>query len=206
MLQENVIFLRIIIDMERMDQNLINDNDLVLMALAKNEDFRYIIERYEQKLFRYIQRTLFVNKEDTEDILQEVFIKVYKNLNSFKTKFKFSSWIYGITYHECVNHLRKFKQEKLSIDLKIEQEIFNELKSDIDLESEVMVEETSQSVQGILSKLEEKYKTVLVLKYIEEKDYNEIADILKTSTGNVGSLINRAKNKFKELIKHVEIK
>lgn len=189
--------------METKDLSLIEDNDLVGIALAKNEDFRFIIERYEQKLFRYIQRTLFVNKEDTEDILQEVFIKVYRNLNSFNPKFKFSSWIYSITYHECVNHLRSFKQEKLSIDVKVEQEIFNELKSDINLESEVLIEETSQSVQDILSKLDEKYRTVLILKFIEEKDYNEIADILKTSTGNVGSLINRAKNKFKELINHV---
>lgn len=178
------------------------DQELVTESLNEANLFACIILRYEKKLFRYIQRTLYINKEDSEDILQEVFIKVYRNLNSFNPRYKFSSWIYRITYNECINHLRKHKYEKHQINLEVESDTYKELVEDIDLESNAIKADTQLNVQHILEKLDEQSRTVLVLKYIEEKDYNEIADILQTSTGNVGSLVNRAKIKFKKLIEN----
>ena len=176
------------------------DEQLVVASLSDAGQFACIILRYEKKLFRYVQRTLFVNKEDTEDILQEVFIKVYRNLNSFNPKYKFSSWIYRITYNECINHLRNHNHDKNQVNLEVESDTYNELIADINLESDAIKADKQKQVQHLLEQLDEKSRTVLILKYIEEKDYNEIADILETSTGNVGSLVNRAKSKFKKII------
>jgi RNA polymerase sigma-70 factor, ECF subfamily len=178
------------------------DSALVAKALEKADDFAYLIERYEAKLFRYIQRTLFVNKEDAEDILQEVFIKTYRNLNSYNSKYKFSSWIYRITYNTCISYYRSNQKYRQQVDLDIEQDIYSELVSDVDLDGEVVKDADRESVKRVLNLLDEKYRTVLVLKFIEEKDYNEISEILQISSGTVGSLINRGKAKFKELIKN----
>ena len=178
------------------------DEELVLASIVTADDFRYLIERYEQKLTRYIQRTLYVNHEDTEDILQEVFIKVYRNLNNFNPKYKFSSWIYRITYNECISFYRNHKKYKLNIDLSLEKKVFDEIVSDINIEKDVLIEADKEMVTNTLDKLDEKYRAVLVLKYIEEKDYNEISEILKLPIGTVGSLVSRAKSIFKDLINH----
>jgi RNA polymerase sigma-70 factor (ECF subfamily) len=178
------------------------DEELVKDALANLDSIKYLIERYESKLARYIQRTLYVNKEDTEDILQEVFIKVYRYLNSFDPKYKFSSWIYRITYNECISYYREHKKYKLNIDIALEKKVFEEIASDINLEEQVLVDEKIEIVTQALEGLDEKYKAVLVLKYIEEKDYNEISEILKIPSGTVGSLINRGKKLFKQLIQN----
>jgi len=89
------------------NQNNLLDEDLVKLTLEKQDNFLYLIKRYEAKLSRYIRRIAGLNKEDTEDILQEVFIKVYQNLNSFDKDLKFSSWIYRITHNEVIDSYRK---------------------------------------------------------------------------------------------------
>jgi RNA polymerase sigma-70 factor (ECF subfamily) len=180
------------------------DEEFVSEALANPESIKFLIERYEAKLGRYIQRTLYVNNEDTEDILQEVFIKVYRYLNSFNPKYKFSSWIYRITYNECISYYREHKKFKLNVDLDLEKKVFQEIASDINLEEQIMKDEQKEMVAETLEKLDEKYKAVLVLKYIEERDYTEISDILKLPIGTVGSLISRAKSIFRNLINHDE--
>ena len=177
------------------------DYEIVLQTLENVDDYKYLIERYEKKLFIYIQRILYVNKEDTEDILQEVFIKAYRNLNSYDPKYNFSSWIYRITHNEAISFLRANKKRQLDISNDMENNIFDTIASDIDIEKEAIKDWDSKRVHEVLAKLDSKYREVLVLKYIEEKDYNEISDILQIPSGTVGSLINRAKDKFKKLIK-----
>ena len=88
----------------------IADNDIVEMVIKDPNSYKYIIERYEKKLLGYIRRILFVSKEDAEDILQDVFIKAYKNINSYDSKYSFSSWIYRIAHNESVSFLRKKKK------------------------------------------------------------------------------------------------
>jgi len=177
------------------------DYEIVLQTLENVDDYKYLIQRYEKKLFIYIQRILYVNKEDTEDILQEVFIKAYRNLNSYNPQYQFSNWIYRITHNEAISFLRSNKKRQLEISNDMENSIFDTIASDIDIEKEAIKDWDSRRVHEILAKLDSKYREVLVLKYIEEKDYNEISDILQVPSGTVGSLINRAKDKFKKLVK-----
>jgi len=76
-----------------------------------------VVEKYEQKLMKYILRITSVDKEDAENILQEVFIKAYRNINSYNAKYSFSSWIYRIAHNHSLDFYRKYKNKlKVSLD------------------------------------------------------------------------------------------
>ncbi len=176
------------------------DEKLVDLSLEDSKNYRYLVERYDSKLMRYIRRLLYVNTEDAEDILQEVFIKAYRNLNSFNPKYKFSNWIYRIAHNEAVSFLRKNKRRKLEIANDPEKDIFENLASDLDLEKEYMEKDSTKRMEEILAKLDTKYRDALVLKFLEGMDYNEISEILHIPSGTVGSLISRAKIKLKDMM------
>jgi len=177
-----------------------SDQELVKETLKGIDNYKYLVERYEKRLSTYIKRILYLNTEDAEDILQEVFIKAYRNLNSYNPKYKFSNWIYRIAHNESVSFLRKNKNLQKNIVNTEENNIFDSIPSDIDLEKEILEDSEREGVLHILQKLDPKSRDVLQLKYIEEKDYNEISEILQISSGTVGSLISRAKIKLKKLL------
>lgn len=178
-----------------------SDLQIIQDTLEDIDNYKYIVERYETRLLLYIQRILYVNDEDAQDILQEVFIKAYRNLNSYNPKYKFSNWIYRITHNESVNFLRKNKNLRKNISNDPDIDIFETIPSSIDIEKESIEESDKDDILSTISKLDKKYKDVLILKYLEEKDYNEISEILHISPGTVGSLISRGKVKLKKLIK-----
>ncbi len=174
-----------------------SDEELVKMVLKDLNSYQYIIDRYETKLFRYIQRILYISKEDAEDILQEVFIKAYRNINGYDSKYSFSSWIYRIAHNEAVSFLRK----KIKIvEGNQDYEIFDRLSSDEDIEDDFLNNLRRKEVRQLLAKLNPKYREVLALRYFEDMEYNQISDILHTSVGNVSSLISRGKKEFKILV------
>lgn len=179
---------------ERTDWQIVQD------TLDDIENYKYIVERYEQRLLLYIKRILYVNNEDAQDILQEVFIKAYRNLNSYNPKYKFSNWIYRITHNESVNFLRKNKNLRKNIPNDPNIDIFETVPSHIDIEKESIEESRKDEILSVISKLDKKYRDVLILRYLEEKDYNEISEILHISSGTVGSLISRGKVKLKSLL------
>ncbi len=175
------------------------DEELVVLTLQDQDVFYYLIKRYEQKLLNYILRLSSTSRENAEDILQEVFIKIYKNLNGFDRDLKFSSWAYRITHNETMSHFRK-KQTKLkitSIDDEENNNLINLLKSSLDIQKEFSTKEIAKKVREIIDLLTSKYREILVLRYLEEKDYQEISDILKIPMGTVATLVSRAKKRFK---------
>jgi RNA polymerase sigma-70 factor, ECF subfamily len=174
------------------------DEELVRMTLSNQALFAILVERYEDKLRRYIHRITNVTKEDCDDILQEVFINVYKNLAGFDTSLSFSSWIYRITHNYVRSQFRKKQARPQSIE--IAAEILENISSDEDLYKIFETQLTKEIIRDALTKLDEKYKTVLILKFLEEKDYKEISDIIQKPIGTVGTLINRAKKKLKIIL------
>ncbi len=179
------------------EEKQLSDLELVESVKKDLNAYRYIVERYESKLLRYIQRILYISTEDAEDILQEVFLKAYRNINSFNSKYSFSNWIYRIAHNEAVSFLRK---KKISISNIEDEEIFDRIPSEEDIEDDFLKSAKGSEVRDILSKLDRKYREVLVLRFFEEKEYNEIAEILHVSSGSVASLISRGKEKFKILV------
>ncbi|MFH1661738.1 MAG: RNA polymerase sigma factor [Candidatus Falkowbacteria bacterium] len=174
------------------------DEELIVLVLKNQDYFSHIIKRYEDKLFRYISRISNFRKEDIEDILQDVFIKVYQNLNDFDHGLKFSSWIYRIAHNQVISVFRKNKSRGINNTYGLNDETANNIASDLNLEKEIDKKILAKNINKILNNLDIKYRDVLALKYLEEKSYQEISYILQKPMGTVAVLINRAKNKFKE--------
>ncbi len=184
-------------DIEKSKEEKLNDQELVKMSLKNKDYFLLLITRYEKPLLRYIKRLTRFNHEDAEDALQEVFIKTYLNLSSYNPKLKFSSWIYRITHNHSMSELRKRHSRPVSyidpqdlIFIKSSSDILNETNSKLDLEE----------VKKAIYSLKNKYKEVLILRILEEKEYQEIADILKKPLGTISTLLNRAFKKLHAII------
>jgi len=182
------------------------DEELVLLALSDQDDFLYLMRRYEKKLLAYISRITNVNRDEAEDILQDTFIKIYQNLNDFDTELKFSSWAYRIAHNQVISNYRKIKSRPQSIPMDINEEILGNLASSLDVKKDLDVVFLRENIKKVLANLEIKYREILILKFLEEKNYKEISDILKKPMGTVATLINRAKKEFKEELLEQNIK
>ncbi|MCK9186406.1 sigma-70 family RNA polymerase sigma factor [Candidatus Gracilibacteria bacterium] len=184
-------------------QDLKNKTDAEIVKLSLDNDacFEELVERYEAKLMRYILRIASLGKETAEDLLQEVFVKVYQNLNDFDSQFLFSSWIYKITHNVVISYIRKsYNGPKfISID---DDEFYKNfidlMPGNSDLPKELDSKNISKKVRAVLLELPEGYREVLVLYYLEEKSYKEISDILERPINSVSVMINRAKKQLKE--------
>ncbi len=150
-----------------------------------------------------------LNREDAEDIAQEVFLEVYRSLDSFRHESKLSTWLYRIAVTKSLDHLRKKKRKKRFSSLK--RVIgFNDPAEELPLPSnlatpdEVVSEnERKQILQNALDSLPDNQKTAFLLSKYDGYSNQEIADIMKTSLSAVESLVHRAKkNLQKQLEKH----
>jgi|JI8StandDraft_1071087.scaffolds.fasta_scaffold02378_9 RNA polymerase sigma-70 factor (ECF subfamily) len=178
------------------------DEQLVLQTLQRKEAFGVLVRRYDEKLMRYIRRLGVFRREDAEDVLQNTFIKAYRNLNGFDSGLKFSSWIYRITHNEAMSFFRSRKARPEGSLVGDSEEMLEILPSVLDIE-----EEAGKSIDGAVMRdalyaLDPKYRDVLVLRYFEEREYAEISDILQVPVSTVGTLISRAKKKLKERFNH----
>ncbi len=186
-----------------MDNANITDNQIVKKIIKEDKDaYSLIVERYQSRLYTYIFR-LTNHREEATDILQEVFLKAYKNIKGFNQKKKFSSWIYRIAHNESVNWLKKnTKVKKQSID---DDENKIDIADDLDLTQQLETDTEKEELVEKMHKLPSNYKEVLVLRYMEERSYEEIGEIVKKSTNAVGILINRAKKRLAEIYDNSEI-
>lgn len=171
------------------------DNELVGVSLKDSDHFLCLSKRYEDKLLRYILRISKFSREDAEDVLQDVFIKTYYNLNGFDKDLHFSSWIYRIAHNETVSAIRK-KVVRPTISMEVED--LERFEDAFDMTKDMDNSFDRKYIDQALSKLDEKYREVLVLRFLDEKDYIEIADILKKPVSTIGNLILRGKKIFKE--------
>ena len=161
----------------------------------EREVFGCLIERYEEKLRRYLKRIMPGLGNDIDDVLQEVFIKTYVNARGFDPSLKFSSWVYRIAHNEAVSWLRKKKVRPDTVELG--EDDFETFAASVELARDTSEQHTAKDeVARVLAGMPEKYRTVLVLKFLEGKSYEEMSDILTVPPGTVATLIHRAKKKF----------
>lgn len=174
------------------------DNELVQKTLEDADFFAVLMDRYERRLLFYILRISAFDILVAEEILQEVFLKVWKNLRDFDPSLSFSSWIYRITHNETISSFRKSQtrgEDKQSV---WDDEHINTIASALDIEHTVDAKLQKKRVAKVLSTLSGDSKEVLVLRFFEDLSYSEIADVLKKPEGTVATLINRAKKQFCE--------
>ncbi|MDD2806966.1 MAG: sigma-70 family RNA polymerase sigma factor [Patescibacteria group bacterium] len=175
-----------------------SDNELVALTLQNQDHFLHLMRRYERRLLSYIMRISGLSFDEAQDVLQDVFIKAYQNLNSFNQELKFSSWIYRIAHNQTISQFRKNKARPQSIGLEVNDQVLNNLSDGFDVNIHVDRHFLKAHVSDVLASLDEKYREILVLRFFEEKDYKEISDILKKPMGTVAALLNRAKTKFRQ--------
>lgn len=138
-------------------------------------------------------------KQESQDIAQNIFIKAFVNLKSFNKNFKFSSWLFRIAHNEAVNFLKK-KKFNLSLDEKI-LKIEDEKKVD----EEVFKKDLEKTVKKCLGELPVLYKEVVDLFYFENLSYEEISDVLKIPPGTVAIRLSRAKSFLKKICQNQKI-
>ncbi|MFA6253031.1 MAG: RNA polymerase sigma factor [Patescibacteria group bacterium] len=170
-----------------------SDLELVNLTLLDQENFLYLMNRYEKKLLRFIQRISGLNHDDAQDLLQEVFIKVYQNLNDFDKSLKFSSWLYRITRNQVISNYRKNKSRPQTSLFDFDLESCEQLVSDFDINQNLDQALLREKMAKILAKLDSKYREVVILKYLEDRSYEEISDIIKKPVSTVGTLLRRGK-------------
>ncbi|MFA5986258.1 MAG: RNA polymerase sigma factor [Parcubacteria group bacterium] len=176
-----------------------SDEELVILTRNDPSFFGLLMERYEAKMLLYIKRISAVTTEEAEDVLQESFLKAYQNVNSFDEKLSFSSWLYRIVHNETISYWRKKKIRPHGNTIFVDDDFLERIADARDMVADVDKKHLKDVVQKVFDVMDEKYRDILILKYIEDKNYEEISDILKKPAGTVATHINRAKKQFKEL-------
>ena len=189
------------------DQAHHTDEAVVIAALADKEQFGVLMDRYEAKLRRYIARLGIRNPDDQLDVLQDIFIKVYRNLNGFDPKLKFSSWIYRIAHNEAISSYRKKNVRPEGHLIADSEELLSFAAGNLD-SAELQFDQTVNAdvIHQALKRLDQKYAGVLILRFFEHKDYDEISDILQIPIGSVGTLIHRGKKQLATVINNDQIR
>jgi RNA polymerase sigma factor (sigma-70 family) len=172
------------------------DEQIVKAVISGDHSvFRELVDRYQQPLLRYATY-LIHDPEIAEDVVQDSFIKAYKNLRGFRFNAKFSSWLYRIAHNTAMDSI---KHQHISLDGLAHQD---ELVSDfIDATDLVDQNIASADVEHCLSKLSLKYREAIALYYLQDASYSEISDILHISVSAVGVRINRAKTMLQSICK-----
>lgn len=182
----------------------ISDEALVALVIDKDQElFEEVMRRYQAKLLRYANY-LINDSQIAADVVQEALIKAFVNLKGFDRKKKFSSWVYRIVHNEAINYLKKNKQ---LVSLEANEWLREKLGGRENIEEEFAREESGEMVRRCLKSLAVEYRSVLSLYYLEDKSYEEIAEVLKLPMGTVGIRLKRGKEKLKNIcIKVEEIK
>ncbi|MEN3012543.1 MAG: sigma-70 family RNA polymerase sigma factor [Dictyoglomus thermophilum] len=190
------------------EKNKFSDQSLIsLIKSGDKEAFNILVKRYEKKVLNILYLQLG-NIPDLEDLAQEVFIKVFKNLNRFRGEAKFSTWIYRITINVAYDYKRKFK-EGYSLDEPIGEDTEDTFEKVISSEEEdplsiVEKEDIKKKLHKLIKELPKEYQEVLILREYEGLSYEEISEILRCPIGTVESRLYRARKELKEkLLKEV---
>jgi len=177
---------------EPKEPSVSSDAELLKQARRDPEVFGVLMERYEPPLRRYLMRLTGWGNEEIEDILQEAFIKAYHHLNDYDEELKFSTWLYRITHNQAIDTIRSAQARPFLSQASLE-EVEQFLPADEDIEAQFLRQDDLEKVRQAILALPLMYREVLILRFLEEKTYEEIVDILKKPKGSIATLISRGR-------------
>jgi len=185
-------------------ETTVSDDFTLIRAIQAGDHlaFKSLVRRYQHQVANLIYVTIG-NRDDVEDIAQEVFIRVYRSLPKFKFDASFFSWLYRITMNLCIDEIRKRKIRKvLSLDFLTEDALEVRRKSkEYEIPSDALLQEEKRGViQSALQRLTPDHREVLVLREYQNYSYNEIAETLDLSMEAVKSRIFRARAELKKML------
>jgi RNA polymerase sigma-70 factor (ECF subfamily) len=174
------------------------DEDIALKVQKGDiQLFGILVDRYQAKLLRY-GRKFLSSSHDIEDLVQDIFIKAYKNIRSFNIKMRFSPWIYRIAHNEFINTIQKIKRMPLlTFDF---DQFLPYLFSKETADREVNEKDTKAMLNNGLAKIDRKYREPLILYYLEEMNYREISEILRIPVSTVGIRLKRGRASLKKVL------
>ncbi|WP_110926524.1 RNA polymerase sigma factor SigW [Bacillus massiliglaciei] len=181
---------------ERIDQVIKGDQNA----------FGEIVELYKDQVYQICYR-MIGNRHEAEDLAQEAFVRAYVNIRSFNIQLKFSTWLYRIATNLCIDRIRK-KKPDYYLDAEVKGtdglNMYSQIPSENTLpEEEVESLELQETIQKEIMKLPEKYRSVIVLKYMEELPLKEISDILNLPVGTVKTRIHRGREALRKQLRHI---
>ncbi|WP_029033770.1 RNA polymerase sigma factor [Salinimicrobium terrae] len=165
---------------------------------SRDAAFRELLELYQERLY-WQCRNIVKNHEDADDVLQNTFIKVFRNIGKFKGESQLFSWMYRIATNEAITFINnRAKKQKLSSE-ELQQQIIENLENDVYFEGD----EIQLKLQKAIATLPEKQQQVFNMKYFQELKYKEISDILGTSEGALKASYHHATKKIEDFLKDV---
>ena len=197
--------------MRRPDLAPRTDQEIVALARGGEEAaYRELVRRYERPLFSLLYR-MVRDRELAEDLAQETFVKALNAIESYRPEYKFSSWIFKIANNDAIDHLRRRELDTLSLEGSPHAEtpeaieatalqIGNRQESPLD---EVEARELGGEIEAAIAKLRPEYRSCILLRHVEGRAYEEIADILGLPLGTVKTYIHRARNELRRELAHL---
>ncbi len=175
------------------------EEEIELVRKVKNGDtraFDELVRCYQRRLYVAIYRMVH-NTSDTEDLVQDTFIRAYRAIKTFNEKYHFSTWIYRIAMNLSINHLKKHRVKSVPLD-----EIPPRLAVDQSADPEEKATESilKEKIKAAMEQLPSEQKAVFVLRTYDQFSYDEISKALKISKGTVMSRLSRAREKLKEIL------
>jgi RNA polymerase sigma-70 factor (ECF subfamily) len=169
--------------------------DLFRKEATKHYAFNLLVRQYQQPLYRSVRR-MVTDHVETQDILQNVFLKAWNGLDGFRADSKLYSWLYRIAHNEALNHLRSLKRGLfVSHDMVVEQ-----LTSTLDDKEHFTGDEIQRRLQRAIMRLPDKQRAVFNMKYFDELKYEEMSSITGTSVGALKSSYHIAVKKIEEWV------
>lgn len=162
---------------------------------GKEAAFRMLLNQFQKPIYYYIRR-MVIDHDDADDVTQNTFIKAWKGLANFRGESKLSTWLHTIAYHESITFLNGAKRLGKVDITKVEQELTPHLQQDVLYSGD----EIQMKLQTALATLPEKQKAVFIMKYYEEKKYEEIAEITGTSVGALKASFHHAVTKIESFL------
>jgi len=168
---------------------------------GNHEAFEEIVTMFQHRLYQVCYRMLG-NRQEAEDIAQEAFVRAYVNIHTYDQKRKFSTWLFRIATNLCIDRIRK-KKPDYYLDAEVPGteglNMYSQIAATGDLpEEEVEKMETQERIQYEIGRLPDKYRSVIILRYMEELPLQEISDILELPLGTVKTRVHRGREALRK--------
>jgi RNA polymerase sigma factor (sigma-70 family) len=189
--------------------DLVDDDESKIISSALAGDQRAyakLVDKHRSAIFHIINR-IVRNDEVARDLVQETFMKAFSSLASYRSEYRFSTWLYKIAANSSIDHLRKKRIQALSLDRPMETED-GSVGMDIpdysyDPERELVKKQQRFSIEEAIESLPDKYREVIIYRHKDDKSYDEIADLLGIPVGTVKARIFRARELLKKKLKNI---
>jgi len=192
--------------------NVLTDQEVVLLARGGQERaYRELVRRYERPIFSLLYR-MVRDRELAEDLSQETFVKALNAIESYRPEYKFSSWLFKIANNAAIDHLRRRELDTLSLEGSPHAvppdameatalQIGDRAENPLDI---VEAKELGGEIERAIAQLRPEYRACILLRHVDGRAYEEIAEMLDLPLGTVKTYIHRARNELRRLLAHLK--